>query len=434
LAVSTTVSIPYGNAAVGLEVPSGKLVDCVLPGAAEPPEGPETLVRRALARPVGTPALRQLAGRASSALAEGAPSAVIVVDDPTRCVPSAVLVDEVIQELAAGGLGPDRVVVVVATGLHRPARADELAEILGRWNGLVRIENHDAARPDALREVGVTRLGTEISVNSTFLDADLKILTGDVEFHQFCGYGGGAKSVYPGLADAESIRRNHSRMDLEGTGPGLLDGNPVRDEIEDVARMVGVDFLLTVVLSPRAEIVAAFAGDVGQAFREGCREVDRLYRATLPRPADLAIVSPGGWPRDASLYQAQKAIESGLRVLGPGGRILLFAECREGSGSAEFERWMETATGPGDILRRIQEGFVMGGHKAYQIARAVSRAPVHVFSELPADAVASWFLRPVRGLAEVDELIRASESIVVLPQAPMTLASTLAASAAGSGR
>jgi nickel-dependent lactate racemase len=419
--VSTTVSIPYGRDAVGLELPSEKLVGCVPPGAAKPPEDPETLVRRALARPVGTPALRELAGNASSA--------VIVVDDPTRCVPSAVLVDEVVQELSAGGLGPDRVVVVVATGLHRPARADELADILGRWDGIVRIENHDAARPDALTEVGVTRLGTEISVNRTFMDADLKILTGDVEFHQFCGYGGGAKSVYPGLADAESIRRNHSRMEMEGTGPGVLDGNPVREEIEDVARRIGVDFLLTVVLSPRAEIVEAFAGDVGRAFREACRQVDRLYRVTLPRPADLAIVSPGGWPRDASLYQAQKAIESGLRALGPGGRILLFAECREGSGSPEFERWMETATDPSDIVRRIQEGFVMGGHKAYQIARAVSRAPVHVFSELPADAVVSWFLRPVRGLDEVHELIRASRSVVVLPQAPLTLASPFAGSA-----
>ena len=424
--MSTTVYIPYGRDAVGLELPPEKLVGCFPPGAIDPPEEPETLVRRALARPVGTPALRQLARSASSA--------VIVVDDSTRRVPSAVLVDEVVQELSAGGLGPDRAVVVVATGLHRPARADELADILGRWNGLVPIENHDAARPDALTKVGVTRLGTEISVNRTFMDADLKILTGDVEFHQFCGYGGGAKSVYPGLADAESIRRNHSRMDLEGTGPGVLDGNPVRDEIEDVARMTGASFLLTVVLSPRAEIVAAFAGDVGRAFREACREVDRLYRATLPRPADLAIVSPGGWPRDASLYQAQKAIESGLRVLGPGGRILLFAECREGSGSAEFERWMETATGPDDIVRRIREGFVMGGHKAYQIARAVSRAPVHVFSELPAAAVASWLLRPVRGLDEVGELIGASGSVAVLPQAPLTLVSASAEGAAEAGR
>jgi nickel-dependent lactate racemase len=413
--VTSRVTVPYGRGSIELELPSETLLGCVGPEATGRSEPAQTIVRRALDHPVGAPRLPQLAASAASA--------VIVVDDPTRCVPSAVLVDEVIQDLSTGGLSPDRVVVVVATGLHRPAREPELRDILGRWSGHVRIENHDAARADRLVDVGLTSLGTRISVNRTFMEADLKILTGDVEFQQFCGYGGGAKSVYPGLADAEAIRGNHSRLDMEGTGPGLLDGNPVREEIEEVARMVGVDFLLTVVLGSQAEIVGTFAGHVERAFREACREVDRLYRKTVPRAADLAIVSPGGWPRDASLYQAQKAIESGLHVIEPGGRILLFAECGEGSGSAEFERWMQTAAGPEDIIRRIREESVIGGHKAYQIARAVSRARVHVFSELPEAAVASWLLRPVRDLEGAHELIRSARSVVVLPQASITLAS-----------
>lgn len=405
--------IPYGKEKRWVEIPEAKLLGFLQPRSVAPLENVSELLKSKLRQPVGASPLasRAVGGRA-----------VVVVDDSTRSVPSAILLDAVMEELLAGGTSPPQVTLLVATGLHRPLTEPEKNQILGRWKGRVSVECHDARNRQRLLEVGTTSLGTRILINRTFMEANLKILTGDVEYHQFCGFGGGAKSVYPGLAGAEAIQSNHSRMDWEGTGCGLLEGNPVRAEIEEVGRMVGVDHLLSVVLNREGRIVSVHAGDVELAFREACRVVDRIYRVTAPGRADLVIVSPGGWPKDLTLYQSQKAIEAALRVVEPGGTVIVSAACTEGSGSRRFERWMEEALNPEEILTRIQGSFEMGGHKAYQIARAVCRAEVYLYSTLCPDRVNSWFLNPLRRWDEVKSFVDKAKRVIVLPQATLTLA------------
>jgi nickel-dependent lactate racemase len=296
----------------------------------------------------------------------------------------------------------------------------EIDALLGRWKGIVPFENHDP-HATSLINVGTTSLGTEIRINRTFIKADLKILTGDVEYHQFCGYGGGAKSVYPGLASAEAIRQNHSRLDLEGTGPGLLAGNPVRAEIDEVGRMVGVDFLLTVVLDPEHKIVSIHAGDLDREFRKACEVVDRIYRVETPKRSDLVIATPGGHPKDLTLYQSQKAIAAAVRLVKPGGRVVILAECKEGSGSDRFENWMEEAFKPDDIHERIRNSFQMGGHKAYQIAQSVKQADIYFYSSIVPGKIRSWFMEPLRTLEDIQRLIDQARKILILPQATTTL-------------
>ena len=236
----------------------------------------------------------------------------------------------------------------------------------------------------------------------------------------------GPKSVYPGLADSESIRRNHSRMDLPGTGPGLLDENPVRREIDEVGEMAGIDFLLAVVLNSEHQIVSIHAGHWLRAFKKACPQVDRIYRASLPALADLVIASPGGHPKDGSLYQAQKALRVAAGAVRPGGAIVLAAACPEGSGSELFEKWMEEAFEPEEIVDRIGKSFVMGGHKAYQIARELSRAKVYLYSMIPPGKVRSWFMRPLCNWDDVERLISGARTISVLPQASSILAEVAA--------
>jgi nickel-dependent lactate racemase len=411
---SIKIDLPYGRDTISVEVPSEKLIGIFLPRSLPPVSDPAEALRQALAHPVSSPRLRDRAARARRA--------AVVIEDATRPVPNALLLDAVMAELEAGGLTPRQVVVVVATGLHRPMTEVELAHALGRWSGLVACENHDANDRQRLMRLGTTSLGTEISLNRSFLEADLRITTGDVEYHQFCGYGGGVKCVYPGLADAAAIRTNHSRMDLPGAGPGLIDGNPVRQEIDEVGRLAGVDFNVSIALDADHHLVAVRAGDPYLSFRQACRFIDEMYAVEVPRRADLVIASPGGHPKDIDLYQSQKAIEEATQVVEPAGNVLVTARCAEGSGSERFEAWMQQAYSADDIIRRIKVSFVMGGHKAYQIAREVQHANIHLYSEIPPGRVRSWMMTPVRSPADIDRLIARSRSILVLPQATLVRA------------
>ena len=412
------LSIPYGEGSLRFEAPESKLLGCVAPAASWPLADDAAAIRHALEHPCASPPLGDLA--------RGKPSAVVVIDDSTRATPNTVLLGGVIPELVAAGLAPDRITVLVATGLHRPLSEEEFRRALGPWYGRVRDENHDADNSERLVRLGVTSLGTEVWLNRTFAEAGLKVLTGDVMLHQFCGYSGGAKSVYPGLVNREAIRRNHSRMDLPGTGPGTLDENPVRREIDEVGAMAGVDFLLAVVLNRDRRIVSVHAGDFVKAFRAARPEVDRIYRISLPAAADLVIASAGGHPQDGTLYQAQKALRAAAGAVRPGGVIVLAAECREGSGSELFEKWMEEAYSPEEILARIRESFVMGGHKAYQIARELSRATVWLHSMIAPGKVRSWFMRPLRDWDGIASLIAEAGTVTVLPQAASILAEVAA--------
>jgi nickel-dependent lactate racemase len=410
----TKIELPYGHDTIGIQVPSEKLIGVLLPRSLAPVSDPAQALREALAHPVSSPRLRDMAAHARRA--------AIAIEDATRPVPNALLLDAVMAELKAGGMSPSQVVVIVATGLHRPMTQDELARALGHWFEIVVCENHDANEPQRLVPLGTTSLGTEISLNRSFLEADLRITTGDVEYHQFCGYGGGVKCVYPGLADAPAIRANHSRMDLPGTGPGRLDGNPVRDEIDEVGRTAQVRFNISVALDAEHRLVGVRAGDPYVSFREACRFIDEMYAVEVPRRADLVLASPGGHPKDINLYQSQKAIEAATQIVKPAGNVLVTARCEEGSGSELFEVWMQEAYTADEIIHRIGEDFVMGGHKAYQIAREVQRAHVHLYSEIPPGRVRSWMMTPVRSMPDVDRLIARSRSVLVLPQATLVRA------------
>jgi nickel-dependent lactate racemase len=405
------IVLPYGHDTITVHVPADKLIGVFLPRSLPPLPDPASAVRQALVEPVAGPPLRELGARA--------PRVAIAIEDTTRPVPNALLIDALMTELLLAGVTPAQVTAVVATGLHRPLTEQEMAAALGRWHGNVSCENHDAHDPNRLARLGRTSLGTEISLNRSFLEADLKITTGDVEYHQFCGYGGGVKCVYPGLADAAAIRANHARMDLPGTGPGSIDGNPVRQEVDEVGRMARVDFNVSLAMDAEHRIVAVRAGSPDVSFRQACAFVDRMYDIPVPQRAELIIAAPGGYPKDINLYQSQKAIEEATQVVQPGGRVLLVARCEEGSGSERFEQWMEAAYCPDDIVRRIRQDFVMGGHKAYQIAREIQRAEIHMYSEIPPGRVRSWLMTPVRSIAEIGQRIAHARSVMVLPQATL---------------
>ena len=406
------VTFKYGDTTITLDLPEKRVLAVCrandLPGV--PDASGE--IKRALANPVGSPALESLAA--------GKKSAAVVVDDVTRPVPYPQVLAPVLDILIEAGIPEDRISVIVAIGLHRPMTRAELDSWIGPYRGRVRIFNHEPDDPSELVDIGTTSLGTRIKINRAFMEADLKVLTGDVDYHQFCGYGGGAKSVYPGLADRAAIETNHSRMEIRGAGMGRIEGNPVREEIDEAGRTAGVDFILNVVQNSRREVTAAFAGDPIAAHRAGAGLVDQMYKVKVPVHADVVIASAGGYPKDIDLYQAQKALSAARKVVRDGGKIFLLAECREGHGSDLFDRWMREAKTPEEIFRRIRERFIMGGHKAYQYVRDMQGVEVHLYSSLPAREVEAYWLRPLRSPEETLDRITDDETIICLPDAALT--------------
>ena len=217
------VPLRYGPRAATVRVPRGKLVGIYEPRSLPHLDDLPAATRRALREPLNAPPLRQLA--------ETARSAAILIDDVTRPVPTPELLPPVLDELAAAGLSGETVSIIVARGVHRSASERETRALVGdpSW-GRSPVYDHD---PEAdLEFLGETTLGTRVFLNRRFLAADLKIAVGDVEYHQFMGYGGTAKSVFPGVADAESTRLNHSSMDLECAEPGRIEVNPGREEVD----------------------------------------------------------------------------------------------------------------------------------------------------------------------------------------------------------
>ncbi|MCX6375835.1 MAG: nickel-dependent lactate racemase, partial [Armatimonadetes bacterium] len=287
------VSFKYGSGEVQLDLPEEQVLAVCrvndLPGVPDI----RSEIERALDHPLQSPRLESLAA--------GKKTAAVVVDDVTRPVPYPDVLVPVLDTLLRAGIPEDGITVIAATGLHRPMTADELASWIGPYHGRVRAINHNTDDSAGLVDLGTTSLGTKIRVNRTFAEAELKVLTGDVDYHQFCGYGGGAKSVYPGMADRAAIETNHSRLEVPGTGMGRIEGNPVRAEIDETGRMAGVDFILNVVQNSRKGVVAAFAGDMIAAHRAGAALVDKMYKMTVPHRADVVIASPGGYPKDIEL-------------------------------------------------------------------------------------------------------------------------------------
>ena len=307
-----------------------------------PPIDLPTALASALASPAGTPPLHELA--------RGRRTAVIITTDATRATPSAALIGPVMEELARAGLSNDAVEVVIGVGAHRPATGDEIRRLLGsEWAARLRVTNHDARAAD-LVAIGRTPRGVPLLVNRRVAQADLRIAFGQVEPHEFAGFTGGRKAILPSVAGYETIVRNHALDMLVAptARPGVLDGNPIHEEMLDAARQARLDFIVNVALDRESRPVAVAAGDVDQAHQELVAFLRRHFGVpALTRPPAV-IVTGTGAPLDINLYQTIKALV-GIEPLLDGARsgaaapvVVLLSRCWDGDGSDEmFEPFLK---------------------------------------------------------------------------------------------
>lgn len=378
------LEIPFGHGSVAMEVPETNLLAVVEPVAATATGSATAVVATALANPIDTPRLRHLVHPGKRV--------AVVTSDLTRPCPSAVLLPPVLAELNAGGVADGDITVVIALGLHRPMTdaEHELAvgpEVFRR----VRVLNHNPA--DTV-PVGTTSRGTPVELFRPVVEADVRVCLGNVEFHYFAGYSGGAKAVLPGCASEAAITANHAMMVRVEAAAGRVEGNPLREDLEEGVALVGVDFLLNVLLDAEHSVVAAFAGDVTTAHRLACARVRECGAVAIPAPADIVVVGAGGHPTDLNLYQAQKALDNAARVIRHGGIVIWVARCEEGLGNPVFESWLRSAGSPAEVLRRIQERFVLGGHKAAAVASVLQRARIFLVTQIDEDTVRACGMVP----------------------------------------
>ncbi len=399
--------LPYGKGSVPVDIPEKYRANVVKPE--DTPSVPDEIkeIARALANPTNSKRL--------SEIAKAGDSAVIIANDATRPTPTAKLLPPLISELRAGGV--EDITVVFGLGIHRKQTEDEKKSILGQLYGKVKSIEHDV---NDYVYLGRTKRGTPVEVFRTVANADIVVCTGAIEFHYYAGYSGGAKSILPAVSSKRSIDANHALMLDPKSCAGRLD-SPVRQDIEEAASMLGIDFILNVVLNDRKEIAFAVAGNYIDAHREGVAFLDGMQKAKV-EPADILIVSPGGRPKDIDIFQAHKALEHAKNAVKQGGSIILVAECNEGYGNRVFEEWLRFDRD--EVIEKLKSGFVMGGHKAALIAALTKKADLYLVSSLPDEMVRKAYFIPA-SLKDALEMALAKHGegakIIVMPYGGSTL-------------
>ncbi|MCD8349024.1 MAG: nickel-dependent lactate racemase [Planctomycetaceae bacterium] len=412
------ISLGLGKEKVSVTLDDAKIAAVITPNPVETSGDPEKLVADALMNPIASPRLREIA--------KPGEKVVIVTSDITRPMPSKVVLPFILDELSAAGVEDDDIEVVFGLGIHRGHTEEEKRALVG--DAVYERVKCTDSDPDNIVRMGKTaKNGTPVDVFETVAKADRRICLGNIEYHYFAGYSGGGKAIMPGVCSRDSIQANHSQMVRDGSRAGQIDGNPVREDIDAAAAMVGIDFILNVVLDEKKRIVCAVAGDYIQAHRAGAKFLDSLYKVEIDAPADIVLVSSGGFPKDINLYQAQKALDNAKNAVRDGGVVVLVASCKEGLGEDVFERWMVGAGTSAQMIDDIQKNFELGGHKAAAIAMVLERADVYLVSDMAADFVESIFFKP---FATVDDALAAARTklgndarIIVMPYGGSTLPS-----------
>ena len=378
------ITLGYGSSFQSVNIPDRNIVSVLGANNVRTKYRDEAAVEYALMNPIGSPRLRDIV--------KPGQSIAIITSDITRPMPTAKVMPLLLDELYEGGVSADDIKLLFAIGSHRHHTEGEMRKLAGEraWSEITCIDSD----PDDCVMLGETSRGTPIEITREVACADVRICLGNVEYHYFAGYSGGAKALMPGCSTPAAISVNHSMMLDPRCRTGNVLDNPLREDLEEAASIVGIDFILNVVLDEGKDIVYACAGDYIKAHRDGCRFLDSMYSVQIPMKADIVIAANSGAPKDASLYQNQKALDNATRAVRPGGTVILVGECSEGLGSKVFEEWMNEAAKPEALIERLRKGFVLGGHKATAIAMVLEKARIYLVSEMSDDEVRNCFMEP----------------------------------------
>ncbi|MDW8102088.1 MAG: nickel-dependent lactate racemase [Anaerolineae bacterium] len=416
------VRLAYGREGLWIELPDDLKVKIIeprfLPGLPEE----EKAIRKALREPIASPPLRELV-RSSDTVA-------IVFSDITRPMPNRKVLPIILEELSH--VPRQNILLINALGAHRPQTREELEEMLGPdIVSNYAILQHDCNDKSTLQYLGETSFGHPAWVNKAYMEASVKILTGFIEPHFFAGFSGGPKAVLPGIAGLDTILLNHGAEMIDDPRAtwGVTEGNPIWEEIREVAARTQPSFLVNVTLNREKQITGVFAGDVWKAHAEGVKFAASSAMVEVEEPFDIVITTNSGYPLDINLYQAVKGMSVAARIVKEGGSIIIAAECKDGiPDHGEYKNILKMASSPAELLRIIrQPGFLVQDQWEAQIQALIQlKADVYVKSSYLTDRqIEEALLKPCRSIEETLEELLArygpEARVCILPEGPQTI-------------
>ncbi|HXT63037.1 MAG TPA: nickel-dependent lactate racemase [Pyrinomonadaceae bacterium] len=408
-----TIQLGYGREIIDFEYDPGRFE--VLTTSQHSKRLTDAEIGEAFDHPIQSPPLEELI--------EAGDEVLIVTSDATRATGSAQIVNLLVRRLIQNGIAPPDITIIFATGIHRPVRDEEKADLLTPFIAQrIRIINHDAYDATNLIQIGVTADGVPIEVNRALKDSAKVILTGGVGYHYFAGFTGGRKSVCPGLASAATIEATHMlALDFErggrrsGVATGLLRGNAVSEECERVAALINPTFAINTIVDDKGAIERVFTGHWRTAHERACAAYADAHSLTIPEKRDLVIVSCGGLPYDINMIQAHKALDMAAHACSEGGTIILLAECADGLGRSGFLKWFE-AEDSGALESRLREKYEVNGQTAWALLTKAERFRVHMITSLDDDAVSKMRMFPARDLSSVLSAIPPDANGYIMPR------------------
>lgn len=414
------VQLAYGEGHLPVELPSDRTT-VIQPSHTRGLADERSEILRALDSPIGARPLREWIKPGNRIC--------ILFTDITRATPNERIIPWLLEYLAE--IPREQITLLNQLGTHRPNTTAELEQML--TPAIVRnyrVLNHEPENAEALVRLGTTRDGTPALLNRHFLEADVRIVTGFIEPHFFAGFSGGPKGIMPGVAGLETVVSNHGAKNIGDSNSsfGITEGNPIWEEMRDIAVRAGPSFLLNVALNDQRDITGVFAGDLIAAHKVGYEFVRKSAMQKFDAPFDIVVTTNSGYPLDQNLYQAVKGMSAGARVIKKGGTLIMACECREGvPDDCWLDRILRSAASPEEILTRLATpGFRQPEQWQAQIQALIQRkARVLLYSSLPESTVRAVHLTPCRDIgAAVRDLLQHQTNgarIAVLPQGPLTI-------------
>ncbi|HKQ39711.1 MAG TPA: nickel-dependent lactate racemase [Verrucomicrobiae bacterium] len=410
------VKLAYGESHLAVELPDGRTT-VIEPSDIAGLKDERAAIFQALNNPTGAKPLRNWI--------KAGDRVVISFTDITRATPNERLIPWLLEYLR--DVPREQITLINQLGTHRPNTRAELEKMLTpAVVAIYRVINHEPDNEKALVQFGTMRDGTPALINRHVAEADVRIVTGFIEPHFFAGFSGGIKGIIPGTGGLKSVMSSHGAKNIGEPNAtfGIIDGNPLWEELRDVALRVGASFLLNVTLNERRQITAVFAGDIIKAHKLGTEFVRKSAMQPFKEAFDVVVTTNSGYPLDMNLYQGVKGMSAGARVIKRGGTLILACECREGvPAHSPLDKLLRSASSPEEILAMLATpGFRRPEQWQAQIQALVQRkAKVLVYSSLPDEVIRACHLEPCHDIAAAVIAAGPSARIAVLPQGPLTI-------------
>ncbi len=394
------VGLKYGDKSINVYLEDKNIIGILTAKRAISLKEPIKKLEKLLENPTNSLPLEQLIKD------KKAEKILIIVNDITRPTPYNILLPTLLKKLEETGIRRDDITFLIATGAHRGNTVEENIKIFGEeLISSYLFLNHNCD-DSSLIDLGRLKSGNHLYVNPMVKKTDFIITTGVIVPHYIAGFSGGRKSIHPGICARETIERNHSQMVHSKAATGNLIDNPVHEEMLEAALKVNVDFNINTITDEDSNIIDIVAGELHESWSKGVEICKNTYIAPIKEKADAVFASAGGYPKDINIYQAQKALDNAYHAVKSGGTIVLIAECREGIGNTVCEQWINEANSIQDIEERLKKCFILGGHKAYAIAKVAKEVDLILLSSLNKELTKKLFMGPAEDIEQAIKLIR----------------------------